>query len=384
MRIAIFDYRITRDNAIGGCHLRVLRALADEHDFTVFSVYFDNPRPDRIRWVRIPAVSRPLFLLFLTYHALAPLFYAWHIFRTGLRFDLIQSVESNLGFGAISYSHFCHRWYLKQHGKHLRHSGLRGWFHLIDHSLHAAIEPFTYSRAKKIVVPSRGLARELGQEFPIALPKIRVLPNAIDVERLRPPAGFQRDQVRQTLGFDDYDVVFLFVALGHFERKGLPILLDAITQLQDPRAKLLVVGGSADLIESYRARLRGTAGQDRVHFAGLQRDASRYLWAADAFAFPSLYETFSLAAYEAAAAGLPLLVPRLNGIEEIVEDGVNGFVIKQNVEDVVDALRRFLDMPQERRSAMGEQARQAVTAFNEKRFVAEWQDFYQREIATAS
>ena len=378
MRIAIFDYKITRDNPIGGCHLRLLRALADEHEFTVFAVEFDNPHPERIRWIRVPSLTRPMFLLFITYHVAALCLYLWHTVVKGSRFDLVQSVESNLGFGTLSYSHFCHRGYLKQHGKHLRHSGIRGWFHLVDHFLHSLLEPYTYSRVSNILVPSRGLARELEQEFPETVHKIKVLPNAVDVERLQRPRSFQRDKFRAELGCAPDDVVFLFVALGHFERKGLPILLEALGQLQNPKAKLVVVGGTAGLIEAYQSRLRKLGCESQVHFAGMQSNPYPYFWAADAFAFPSFYETFSLVAYEAAAAGLPLIVPRLNGIEEIATDGETGFVVEQTIDAVLSALTRFMALPPEQRNAMGEKARSAVTHFNEARFVSEWKNTYRR------
>jgi hypothetical protein len=53
-KIAIFDYKVIF-NSIGGCHLRMLRGLCHEHEFTVFAVEFENPCPERIRWVRILA-----------------------------------------------------------------------------------------------------------------------------------------------------------------------------------------------------------------------------------------------------------------------------------------------------------------------------------------
>src|SRR5262245_65372136 len=111
--IAIFDYRIVSTNPIGSCHLRMLAGLCREYNFTVFAVEFENPDPERIRWVRVPAFKRPLALLFICYHLLAPLCYLWCLIRRGRRFDLIQMVESNFSFGDISYSHFCHRAYLK-------------------------------------------------------------------------------------------------------------------------------------------------------------------------------------------------------------------------------------------------------------------------------
>ena len=83
MRIAIFDYKITRNNPIGSCHLAMLRALAAEHEFTVFAVEFDNPCPEKIRFIRVPSPTRPLALLFVVYHFMAPLCYWLYRLRGG-------------------------------------------------------------------------------------------------------------------------------------------------------------------------------------------------------------------------------------------------------------------------------------------------------------
>ena len=45
MKIALFDYIVTPDNAIGKCNRAIVGGLCDEHDFTVFSVEFENPAP---------------------------------------------------------------------------------------------------------------------------------------------------------------------------------------------------------------------------------------------------------------------------------------------------------------------------------------------------
>jgi len=126
LRIAIFDYRVTPNNPVGSCHLRMLKGLCQRHEFTVFSVEFENPCAERIRWVRVPAPTRPLALLFVAYHLLAPICYWAYCVRYRVRFDLLQMVESNLSFGDVSNSRFCHRAYLKYHWRESRPSGLRG------------------------------------------------------------------------------------------------------------------------------------------------------------------------------------------------------------------------------------------------------------------
>src|SRR3954468_19743547 len=108
MRIAVVDYMVTETSPIGGCHLRMIRGLYQEHDFTVFAVKFDNPAPDRIKWVRVPAPTRPLAALFVMFHILVPLL-LWIERLRGARFDLVQVVESNALGGSVSYAQFCHR-----------------------------------------------------------------------------------------------------------------------------------------------------------------------------------------------------------------------------------------------------------------------------------
>jgi glycosyltransferase involved in cell wall biosynthesis len=381
VRIAIFDYQVKRTNPIGGCHLRMLRSLAYEHDFTVFSVAFDNPCPERITWVRVPAPARPLALLFLAYHVLAPVSYWLHRRKTGRRFDLVQTVESNLSFGTIAYTHFCHASYLKNHWSKTRTAGIRGWLRWLDHRLHALLERRVYDSVQQIVAPSKGLADELRNEFPSAASKVRVLPNAVDVGPLQRPSSFMREQFRSELGIAASDVVFVFAALGHFERKGLPLLLEALARVESTAAKLLVVGGTADLIDSYRVKISALGLLHRVIFVGMQSDVRPYLWGSDAFAFASTYETFSLVAFEAAAASLPLITPRLHGVEEIATDGQTGYIVNRTVEDFAAALTRFVALPAPQRFEMGSRARAAAMAYDEERFVANWRGFYNEWMA---
>ncbi len=378
MRIAIFDYKITRNNPIGSCHLALLRALAGEHEFTVFAVEFENPCPQKIRFVRVPSPTRPLALLFVVYHFMAPLCYLLYRVRGGAKPDLVQALESNLAFGDLLYSHFCHGMYLKHHWRRSGAKGLRGWFRWLDHQLHAWMENFTYPRARQVVVPSRGLARELKAEFPFIEDRLTVMPNPISLQRLQMPANFDRGAFRQNLGIEDQDLVALFVALGQFERKGLPLLLQALGTPEMQRVKLIVVGGEPDLIARYTDEATRNQLGNQVKFVGMQSDVRPYLWSSDVFVFPSLYETFSLVTYEAAASGLPLVVSQLYGVEDLLVDGNNGFLIKTSVAGVREGLERVLGLSRDDRHAMGQRARLAASGCSEEHFVDAWRAFYLR------
>ncbi len=374
MRIAVFDYHVVPTNPVGGCHRAMVEQLCDDHDFTVFALTFDNPRPDRISWVRVPSPSRPLALLFVSYHLMATLRYLLHRARHG-PFDLVQVVENYVAFGDVSYAHFCHRAFLRQKGLKFRSSGLTGMFRWLDHFLRAALEPFAYRRAARVVVPSAGLAAELQAERLVTATRPEVITNPVNTSRMTRPSTFAREARRAGLGLTDDDVVLAFVALGHFERKGLTLLLEAMAELGDPRLKLVVVGGRPELVATYNRRAATSGVQEAVTFVGMQRDVRPFLWTADAFVLPSRYETFSLATWEAAAAGLPVIVTRHHGTRNVVE-GREGFVVEGTRSSLAHGLGRLLALPAGERRAMGERARAAARQHRVDDFVAEWSRFY--------
>lgn len=383
MKIAIFDYLVTATNPAGSCHLKMIESLCGEHEFTVFSVRFENPCPERVKWVRIPVPRRPLVLLFIVYHLLAPIWYWVHCMRRRVRFDLIQAIESNAVLGDISYVHFCHAAYLREHWRDSGMRGLRGLLRYLDHKLHALMEPVVYKRAKAVIVPSRGLARELAHEYPWLSGRIVVVSNPVDIEWWRKPANFDAAALRREHGLGERSFLLAFAALGQFERKGLPILLDALAMGADKEIELLVVGGEKSAIAPYRRRCESLGIAERVTFAGMQRDIRRFLWAADAFVLPSAYETFSLVSIQAAAAGLPLVASPLHGVEEFLKNNENGIVVNRSATDVQRGIGAIRSLAPAARESMGLRAREHARRFSIPQFASAWRDFY-RGLSSAS
>jgi glycosyltransferase involved in cell wall biosynthesis len=112
-----------------------------------------------------------------------------------------------------------------------------------------------------------------------------------------------------------------------------------------------------------------------VTFTGPTPDPRPFYAAADAFLLPTAYETFSLVTYEAAAAGLPLLVTRVSGVEDLLVDGRNGWFIEPDAERIAGRLGELAGDPERRRS-MGDAAREDSARFDWQGVVESYDRLY--------
>ena len=196
--------------------------------------------------------------------------------------------------------------------------------------------------ARKVVAVSESLADEIMLQYgKDAAAKLKVIHNPIDTDFWTPLAPLIRKGVREQLGFPDDSKVITFVALGDFERKGLPVLLEAISILRGRQQdyRVLAVGPTAESIMS----LVHKSGLDPavVLAVGPQRDVRPYYAAADAFCLPSMYESASLVMLEARASGLPLVVAQVGYAKGLTESG-GGILIDRTAASVAQGLHQVL------------------------------------------
>ena len=190
-------------------------------------------------------------------------------------------------------------------------------------------------RYKRYVAVSPRVASELETYYKMPPQLISVIPNGIDLGKFKPnpPAG---EATRDEFGISRDARLLLFV--GHeFDRKGLSFAVEALKRLDD-NVCLLVVG--SDNQAPYRRLLPDA--DKRLFFAGARRDLPAFYAAADAFVLPTAYETFSLVCMEALASGVPVLATRVGGIEDYLEDGVNGYGIERDATDIAAKVRTLL------------------------------------------
>lgn len=199
---------------------------------------------------------------------------------------------------------------------------------------------------RAIVALSRSEANLLVAEYGRVRAPITVAGNGVDLERFRPPSAEERSAARADFDIPLDAYVVLFVG-NEFDRKGLPILIDALGRTEVD-VRLLVAGGNERMIAGARehaahAGLAGSDLRDRVIFAGPQRDVRTALHAADALALLSAYEASALVLPEALACGVPVIATPVGSAPDLVEHGVNGHLVRPDADAVamaIDSLHR--------------------------------------------
>jgi glycosyltransferase involved in cell wall biosynthesis len=379
--IALFYYSIVSDNAIGRCNRIVLEGLCDKYDFTVFAVKFDNPRPDRIRWVRVRSIERPAPVSYIVFRILARIAYLGWIVANGRRFDLVVASDGCIDGAHLAHAHFCHRFYLKRLVRLRDLLSLRGLNSAIDHFVRAVWEGQLYRRAGHVVVPSDGLRQELIENYNVKPQNVSVIANPLDLVAYSPRPE-ERLRVRGELHLADEDFVCVFVALGHFKRKGLGELIEALASPLLNGVRLLVVGGSSSATAPYRKRAEQLQIASRIVFCGHHTDTRPFLWAADAFVLPSRYETFSIVATEAAACGLPVITTALHGVRDWAHSGITGFMLEDSTTSaIVTSVKMLIDLDPAERRRLGDNARSAVMRYGVENYLVEFDQQYRQALA---
>lgn len=171
-----------------------------------------------------------------------------------------------------------------------------------------------------------------------------------------------REQLKQELGIEANDYVFIFV--GRLVRdKGINELVQVFDTLsaEDPRVKLLLVGPAEPELDPLLPETVQRIAQNRnIITVGLQKDVRPYFAISQALVFPSYREGFPNVVLQAGAMELPSIVSNINGCNEIIQEGVNGVIIpSKDGEALLQAMKMFLSRREEI-SAWSRQAREVI------------------------
>jgi glycosyltransferase involved in cell wall biosynthesis len=370
LRIAYAMINCNRSDGSARALNELAERVALKHEVHLFARTAEEIDLSQIKWHRVPGLSWPAVVDFTSYHLLA------EFIIPKRRFDIIHSVGPNARAAnviTIPQIQPAKSEVLLQQpepgGVSLPRKFTR-WLHL-EASMMAENRTYTQhpgARPPLFLPCSRGVEKELRKHYDIGAAPVRVVPNAADTKVFKPLEEAERQRWRQANGFQASDIILIFAG-GEWIRKGLDIAIGALSKLHSPNVKLFVAGADAEL-SRFKALASELGVVERVVFGGFRRDVQAALGAADIFFFPSRYEAFSLAIIEAAACGLPLVTTSINGSEDFITPGKNGYFVEHDAEQAAKVLEPLIDNA-ELRKTLGDAAWQLVKSYYTWDHVAE-------------
>jgi 1,2-diacylglycerol 3-alpha-glucosyltransferase len=226
-----------------------------------------------------------------------------------------------------------------------------------------------YGLFDEVTCPSNH-TREVLEEH--GIPSI-VVPNGVDTKRFNPcidPAPF-----RETFNIKGRKIVLHAGRL--VIEKNIDLLIDSALLIKEevPNVLFLIVGdGPAK--EHYKERVMAEHLEKDFLFTGFVPDGLLpFAYAScDVLAFPSLFDTQGLVALEGMACGKPVAAAKGSASEDIVKNGLNGYLFENNPDDCADKIVKTI----KRAKALGPNARKSSLLFSKERCTKRLVGAYER------
>lgn len=212
--------------------------------------------------------------------------------------------------------------------------------HLVRKGKGDALHRWMYRRLDKIIFDSELSCREFLSGCADLAPKLNtcVVPIGINV-----PEDLKNADLRKEFGIDDKSVVAMFHGRLDAE-KGLDVLIEAMSKLQDIDLHLILIGtGHDDYVAALKQHIAGCGLTDRVSFAGFRNPVLPCLGSCDFGLLPSIVrEGYPLSPMEYMSQGRCVIATDNGGQKEYLTSGDNALLVKPGDADMLaDAIRRL-------------------------------------------
>lgn len=232
---------------------------------------------------------------------------------------------------------------------------------------------FQKGGARWVMTNSVLVKKQIIQYYQFPEEKIVVIYNSVDTGRFNASAKITfRNTIRETFGIGRENHLILFAG-NDFQRKGLAVLIKALAKIADTRINLLVAGSDRP---GWYQRLASQCGIGaNVLFIGHHKNPERLYGSADLFVLPTRYDPFANVCLEAMACGMPVITTEMNGASEIIENGWDGYVLRDGSVDELSARIRDVLFVSDK-SAMGQRACEKAKTFTMENHMRQLLDLY--------
>lgn len=201
-----------------------------------------------------------------------------------------------------------------------------------------------FNKCDLLIAPSR-YVQDIIKHGSITTPSV-VMPSMISLPDKKSQTPAARTEIRQRYGITDN--TFVISTVGRLSKeKNLDLLLQSVklyTDKHDSSLHCLIVGGGKDA-QYYKQQASQLHITNNVTFVGSvsPSEVFKYLYASDAFIFPSLTDTQGLVIAQAQACGLPCIAIEKTAASEFIQNGTSGITVSANTDSIVTALSVLRD-----------------------------------------
>lgn len=205
--------------------------------------------------------------------------------------------------------------------------------------------------------------------------KTVAIPNSIHLRELLPESA--ADAKRKELKIDrNIKIIAMVARLA--PQKSQKYLIEAFAKLTEkyPDTVLLLIGRGDDRKKLERQAMATTV-KEKILFLGDRSDVWELLNIIDIFVHSTQHEGLPYSVMEAMSAGKPVIASKVDGVNSLIEDGVNGLLIPPlDAESILKSVSYLLDTPQLRRT-LGDKARKHIADnFSAEKMIAAYDREY--------
>ncbi|MCK4330764.1 glycosyltransferase family 4 protein [candidate division WOR-3 bacterium] len=360
-----------RDEGQGRIQYELARYLARKgYVINLFAIEAESDIVDlnNVSFYRIPIPNLP--------HIIKDLFFMLliNIKLSGKSYDVLHITGTVILHPYhINNCQFCHSAWKKIEKSVCYEPGVKGLYHRFFTSINSNLEKVVYGKHGIITAASNKIRNELIKYLDVDKEKIHIVYNGVNTDEFTATGrDMCRKRLLDELGFSNEDILVLFIGDLRVKRKGAEFLLEAFRKIKDERIKLLLIGPQRG--RHYVRYIKRYGLQKRVIPMGFRKDTAALYRASDIFVFPSLYEACSIAVLEAMASGLPCIVSKETGTAEVMENGVDGIILK-NPKNAVEISQKIKILAEnyEIRKRIGENARKKALQYRWERMGLEYE-----------
>lgn len=199
------------------------------------------------------------------------------------------------------------------------------------------------------------------KKFPSLAERITTIHNGVDAQTFsRQVDAVAKTSLRKKLGIQDGELVIGMVAGFRPEKNHKDVLAAVSCLVKNGMPVKLLLVGDGGLRQELENIIGGSGLTNRVIMVGFTKEPRQYLSIFDVGVLFSSAETFSMAILEMFAMCIPVVASDIGGTSEMVQNDVNGYLVKSHdVMDLTEKLTVLLSQP-EKQKQLGTNARQTV------------------------